>query len=371
MELSTKVLDSVAAGRPAPCYLLYGGEGYLVEDTAKKLIERLVPPEQKDFCLEVLSGTSVTPAQFAAAVATLPLFGGGRVVWLRGCGIFKSGERASAFLTHLAQRAEGVTIVITEESADRRTALYKELETRGAAYEFEPLSDTDDGDLRRLYDCVTARLRNDGVAITRDALFYLVQLVGTDLRLVFTEIEKLSLHAVKGAAIGRDDIELLVTPSRETEAFQLADAVASGNPRAALAVLKRILAQGADPGMILGTLTRRMRSLLQAKELMSSGAIRWPVGFPAFKELLERVPRDVRETFRWMGREQHKRYSLFGQHPYAAYKICEAARPLALRTLRARMDRVVRADVDLKGGRRSKAEALEDLVLTLCGTVTT
>ena len=356
--------DPDPRGGAFPVYLLHGEEEYLIEDAARKIVRDLVPDEQREFGLEVLSGAEVPIAEITHALATLPLFSGNRLVWLRGCGLFRSSERADAARGNLPQSGERTTAVITEESVDRRFSLYKDIEKRGVIRKFARLSETNDSHLRYIYDLVSEKLKADGAGIARDTLFYLVQLVGTDLRGLLTEVEKLALHAGGKGTIERSDIDLLVSPSRETAAYQLPDAVAAGDLTRALACLKRMLAQRVEPLAIMESLTRRARFLLQTKELLEGGAIKASSSYPVFVQALSKVSPSLREAF--PDKRRGKRYSIFAQHPFVIYQICKAARRLPLERLRGHLDRVVMADADLKGGRRSKAEALEDLVISLC-----
>jgi DNA polymerase-3 subunit delta len=365
LELRRKLLAAASGGAVSPVYLLYGEESYLVEDTARRLIAKVMPDEQREFGLEVLSGSSVSTAEVREALSTLPLFGGRRVVWLRSCGLFSSSERAEAVRTHLPREGQGVAVVVTESEADRRFALYRDMETRGVVCEFAHLAETNDSHLRSLYDLVTEKLAEDGHEISRETLLYLVQLVGTDLRSLVAEIEKLSLHAGSRRKIERDDIDLLVTCARETVAYQLAEAVAAGDANRSLAMLRRILGQNEEPLRVLGALLTRVRYLIQAKELIESGVLAPSTvraGYPAFRQALGRLPQAIREAFP----HPRKRYNLLRAHPFVAFKTFEEAARIPIGKLRAGFDRVLRVDGELKGGRRSKAEALEDLVVALC-----
>ncbi|MEI6633334.1 MAG: DNA polymerase III subunit delta [Chlamydiota bacterium] len=366
LDAGKRALEMPREG-PHPVYLLYGDEGYLVEDTARRLIGKIVPDAQREFGLEMLSGPAVTIAQLSGALASMPLFGEGpRAVWARGCRLFRDKERADAVRALLPEKGGGATLVITEEGADKRLSLYKEIEKRGMACEFACFTDTDDAHLRSLHGLVSARIGAGGHEMGRDTFLYLVQLVGTDLRTIFTEVEKLDLHAPPGAKIGKGDIDLLVSPSRETQAFQLADAVMSGEIERSLALLRQVVLCGVHPLMILATLTRRTRFLLQLKGLMEEGILRNVSGYPAFKAAIEGVPGDYREAYKSAG-QKYKGYSIFGQHPYVVFKMCGAARRIPVRRLRAHLDLLVRADAEVKRQRHRERTVLEDLVIALCG----
>jgi DNA polymerase-3 subunit delta len=375
LAMQRNLLDAAKKGLEKPVYLFYGDERYIVEDTAKRLIDELLPDkEQREFGLEVLSGTEVMVAEISTAMGTLPLFGGRRVVWLRRCGLFRSyakagsdegySKRADAVSAHLPQEAQEVKVIITEETVDKRLTLYKQIKARGLACEFNIMSEKDDRHLRSIYEFVTGKLKADGKEITRDELFYLIQLVGTELHALLTELEKLALHADQRRRISRDDINLLVSPTRETVAYQLSDAIASRNLKASLLFLRRLLGQNEDPLRILGALLKRVRFMLQARDLMEAGLIKeslFRYGYPLFRKSFNELPPSIREVL-----SGKNTYNLFTQHPYVAFKICEAVQRVPLDRLREELDLVVRTDRELKGGARSKSEKLEDLVISLC-----
>jgi DNA polymerase III delta subunit len=113
LDVGKRALEMPREG-PHPVYLLYGDEGYLVEDTARRLIDKIVPEAQREFGLEMLSGPAVTIAQLSGALASMPLFGEGpRAVWARGCRLFRDKERADAVHALLPEKGGGTTLLIT------------------------------------------------------------------------------------------------------------------------------------------------------------------------------------------------------------------------------------------------------------------
>jgi len=75
-----EVLEELDAGGEAPAYLL-AGEEFLIRKAAEKLIARLVPGGTADLNLVTMDAGS--PREVAAELATLPMFGGRKVVFLR------------------------------------------------------------------------------------------------------------------------------------------------------------------------------------------------------------------------------------------------------------------------------------------------
>jgi DNA polymerase-3 subunit delta len=75
-----EVLEELDAGGEAPAYLL-AGEEFLIRKAAEKLIAKLVPGGSADLNLVTMDAGS--PREVAAELATLPMFGGRKVVFLR------------------------------------------------------------------------------------------------------------------------------------------------------------------------------------------------------------------------------------------------------------------------------------------------
>ncbi|MFZ5445965.1 MAG: DNA polymerase III subunit delta [Myxococcota bacterium] len=74
------VLQELDAGGEAPAYLLVGEE-FLIRKAAEQLLGKLVPGGAAD--LNLVTMDVATPKEVAAELATLPMFGGRKVVFLR------------------------------------------------------------------------------------------------------------------------------------------------------------------------------------------------------------------------------------------------------------------------------------------------
>ncbi len=75
-----EVLQELEAGGEAPVYLL-AGEEFLIRAAAEKLLAKLVPGGTAD--LNLVTMDAAAPREVAAELATLPMFGGRKVVFLR------------------------------------------------------------------------------------------------------------------------------------------------------------------------------------------------------------------------------------------------------------------------------------------------
>ncbi|MDX2168663.1 MAG: DNA polymerase III subunit delta [Deltaproteobacteria bacterium] len=89
-----------AAQAPKPVYLFIG-EPVQTEAAARALIDRLVPPEKRDFSLEQVDGRSAPIGPVLDSLRTPSLFGGTKLVWLREPTLFLSGDKRGDVTTAL------------------------------------------------------------------------------------------------------------------------------------------------------------------------------------------------------------------------------------------------------------------------------
>ena len=78
--------------------------------------------------------------------------------------------------------------------------------------------------------------------------------------------------------ISFDLVDALVPNTNQLTNFALTDAIVSGRGNRALAVLKKVLDDGAEPVALLGLISYNFRRLLMAKEVMGRGVDRREVG---------------------------------------------------------------------------------------------
>ena len=100
-------------------------------------------------------------------------------------------------------------------------------------------------------------------------LHHIVALVGSDVRLLSNELEKLATASADTGFITMETVEQLIGRSRTLSNFELTDHLISRDRKRALQILKRLLDDGAEPLMLLGLIASNYHRLALAKELMS------------------------------------------------------------------------------------------------------
>ncbi|MBN1660476.1 MAG: DNA polymerase III subunit delta [Anaerolineae bacterium] len=181
---------------------------------------------------------------------------------------------------------------------------------------------------------IRARATDKGGQISNEAVAVLAALVGTDLRMLDQEIEKLLLYA-GGRMVSSDDVTLLVSHAREASIFDLVDCVGARQTSRALQILHRLIDDGAAPLYVLAMIARQIRILIQIKDLA-----------------------DRRMTGREIADELHL-------HPFVVEKGLKQVRNFEMDQLEAAHEKLVDTDWAIKTGKSDDLLALDALIVAL------
>jgi DNA polymerase-3 subunit delta len=109
--------------------------------------------------------------------------------------------------------------------------------------------------------------KEQGVEFEKGAAEDLAEFVAADLMRLKTEIEKLATYAAERKMIRREDVSALVISEKTMTVWELADMLASRQPKKALEFLDRLLRDGEEPLPMLGAITWMYRKLIEASEV--------------------------------------------------------------------------------------------------------
>ena len=268
-------------GKFAPVYLLFGPEAYLRDEAARAITDEVL----RDSLLREFNESSYSmvhsgvPAALADA-EQLPMMASRRVVRIKEFTKL-SEEDEESILRYLARPAESSVVIFITEDLDKRRKLSKVLMQECAAFEFTYLRDAE---LARWARSYLAGLKAE---IDERNLQRVIELVGSDVRILSNELSKLATAALPLGHISIDLVEALVGRSRELSNFDLADHLVARNRKGALQTLKHLLADGAEPVMLIGLIASNYRRLALARELLVRGSqqdVFRQVPMPVFKQ---------------------------------------------------------------------------------------
>lgn len=253
-------------GRIEPLYLLFGAESYLRELAARAISEAVLKDAPlREFNESGFSLASVDVQQAIAAAEQLPMMTARRVVRVTDFSRLRESDE-EALVRYVTRPASSSVVIFVADDLDKRRKLSKTLLDACTSVEFAPLTDGE------LATWAKSRLRELKAETDERSLHQLVALVGSDVRTLSNELEKLATAALPSSRITMEMIETLVGRSRVLSNFELTDHLITRNRRRALQTLQRLLDDGAEPVMLIGLIAGNFHRLALAKELMARGA---------------------------------------------------------------------------------------------------
>lgn len=366
--------------RDAAVALVWGDDDYGVKQRARQLYDAWAAAAG-GLDHELIDGTAETADQAIRALGwvrealqTLPFFGGAKVVWLKDCN-FGGDDRVSNFqavaqaLSEFAaelqaMRWDGVRLLISAGKLDRRRGFYKTLASLAAVEEYPALSSADKDWVSRAEGFVRAGFQRHQQTIDSSALAELLARVGPHLRMLATEVEKLSLYVGDRQQITRPDVVAITSRTHQAEAFAVAEALGDRDLPQCLSALDEELWQirtdreRSAIGLLYG-LIAKVRVLLLVKELAHLGHLREGSDYGSVKSALARLPEGLLPT--------EKRYNPAAMHPFPVFKALGQTRNYLREELVAAMDLLLRCNLKLVSSSLDDALILQQALVEIIG----
>ncbi|HYW98968.1 MAG TPA: DNA polymerase III subunit delta, partial [Candidatus Elarobacter sp.] len=167
---------------------------------------------------------------------------------------------------YLEDPAPFTVLVVEATTLDQRMKLGKMLGEKALVVECG-LGDNTGGRQAAAVALARAIGKEQGVEFEKGAAEDLAEFVAADLMCLKTEIDKLATYAADKKIIARADVTALVISEKTTTVWELADLLASRQPKKALEFLDRLLRDGEEPLQMLGAMAWMYRKLIEASEV--------------------------------------------------------------------------------------------------------
>jgi len=307
-------------------YLLYGEERYLRRQYRQKLQAALCS-DGDTMNVHFYSGKDVPVGEIIDLAETLPFLAERRVIFISDSGLFKSGGEKLA--EYLASPCESTYFVFTESEVDKRSKLFKTVQSKGYAADFTV---QDESTLKRW---IAGTLGRDGKKITENTVQLIISKTGTDMDNIQMELEKLICYCMDRDVVTDADVEAVCTTRISNHIFDMIDAIADRKQKAALELYYDLLALKEPPMRILFLIARQCNMLLQAKEMKLKGHDNRTIG------------------------------SKLGVPPFIAQKVLNQASKFKTSTLRRAVQQCVEAETAVKTGRMNDMMSVEILIMSV------
>ena len=347
---------------------MHGDDELLISNKSRALVNELLPVERQAFGLETIIVQSATVDAWAEslghgimALRTTGLFANEKVVWIRDLTI--SGTKKGVFesvtmrLDQLAQIVdtglpEGMQLVVSALVPVTYSPLLKAFEKRGTCFLFK-VPERKHEWKRVVRQTLSAWLAANHILMDEDACLAFELRVGGDSRQVANELEKLKTYAAGARQLSRADVLSVVSPSGDSEVWDLADAVAARSLPQALDAVHRLLFQKESTIGIIVILQSRIRELLLLREAVDQ---KWL----SARGVWGNVPEGAEQTYGAVLQKDPRKISPY----FLRSRTEQALRFPKLQLLRCQ-DFLVKAHRELIDGALPDALVLETLVVKM------
>ena len=257
-----RINEDIKTGNFKQIYLLYGEERYLKNQYTTRLRKALCQ-EGDEMNTHFYQGKDFSVGEVIDLAETLPFLAERRVMFFKDTGLFKSGGEKLA--EYLASPNDTTFFVFTESEVDKRSKLYKAVQSKGYAAEFTV---QDENSLKRW---IAGILGREGKKISENTAQLLLSKTGTDMENIQMELEKLFCYTLDKNEILPEDVEEICITRTENKIFDMIRAVAQKQQKKAMDLYYDLLALKEPPMRILFLIARQFNQLLQMKELKNQG----------------------------------------------------------------------------------------------------
>ena len=270
--------EEIERGDIKPFYLLFGKEHYYIDELCRLLMEKVIPPEERDFGQIVYFGADVTANQVVSTARQYPMMIERQLVVVKEAQMMKKVEDIGVYFEGIQPTTVLVICYKTPndptksgKNIDKRSTFYKQAKKIGVAFESNQIPDY------RVARWIDGYLAGEGLRIDPDAAALLAESAGADLQKITLAIDKLrKMLPEDRRRITAQDIEENVGMSRDYSVFELTKALSMKDAAKAFRIVhffgeapKRFPIQ-----MTVAALSGHFIRLLRFHALLQSGVSR-------------------------------------------------------------------------------------------------
>lgn len=327
-----------------PIYFVYGVEDYLIQDEVKRLMDQILPPQERGLNLQLFSGEEHGSQEILQTAQTLPMFSKYRFVLVNKADQLDEKEM-EGFLKYIQRPSPSTCLVLCAQDPGPWKKHLAKIEEIGVVIEHPRLKG------KGLTSWIRKRMEEKEKTLSEEAANYLIEVIGDHLQDLDNALETIFLSTGDQRTIGLADIEGVLSDVKLSTIYELTDAIGQQHLEKALGILKKVL----DSNVI--SFKKEEASKYKESELYSI--------------LLANVARQYRLIWRVkeLGNKRHTEESARAigiKSVWILNKLADQAKKFSESALREGLLKCQKTDLALKKGRGSKDLLLEKLVIDLC-----
>lgn len=313
----------------SPLYFFYGDETFIIDKIVGEIRGILIDPDLSSFNLNIFYGKESISHDIINSARTLPLLSDYRLVIVKEADQLKpaSWKDFSSYFNH---PLPSTCLIFCAEKMALKSELLKIFRAKGKVVRFYHPYD------REIPEWIRKIAKECNKKISREAVALLSVALENDLQKIYNELQKIAIYVGEKGVIERDDVEETLADIKGATVFDLVDCIGSKDVESALIVLRKLVEAGEYPLKILMMITRHVRLMAKAKEMLKEGSSSADVGRTL----------GIRDFYLKGFLDQVKTFSLVQAETYFTHLFC--------------------SDQKLKSSRISKRLILEKLIANLC-----
>tara|TARA_B100000575_G_scaffold98644_1_gene78700 strand:- start:16890 stop:17888 length:999 start_codon:yes stop_codon:yes gene_type:complete len=213
------ILRSISEGKIENNYFLMGNQPYFINLICKKLEEKLINKNNREFDLRLLYGKETSIKEILETVKSYPMFGEKQLVIVREAQYLGKdiGLIAPYFENYLSQTI--LVICYVNKTLDSRTKNYKSISKNSKFIEFKPLYDSD------VYKWIGSEAKKLNLNLDPKSIMLISSNIGLNLEMIEKALLKLSLKSKNENLLTVDEIENYIGFSKEYNNFELQNSI--------------------------------------------------------------------------------------------------------------------------------------------------
>lgn len=312
-----------------PLYLFYGEEKLLIGDALSRILDRTMVAESRGFNYDVFDGEKTGIADVLAIAQSFPFCSSWRVILIRDINLIPA-EGLEHLIQYIKKPSPTTCLILVAAKPDMRKKFFREVKDLLSPIQIQPLTSI------QLISWTKSKANHLGFTISDDAISFIIERKGDDLRGLLSEIEKLSLYLEEKKVAGLEDAKAITCGEETPSIFDLTGSLGDKNASESLRLLSLLIISG-EPGLVvLSMIVRQFRIIWKIVETKQSGRsmddLLQEIGIPHGKRA-----RIIKQSEGYTRKELSRIFSLF-----------------------------LKADLELKSSRIAPRIVLEALILKIC-----
>src|SRR3989304_5781149 len=318
--------------KPSPVYLFTGGERLFIDEGVRLVSDRFLGEGIREFNYDIFSATDIKTSTVLGIAETLPVMTNFRVVVVKNVDEWASKER-EGLISYINNPSPTTCLILTAVKLDKREKFATAIGKNGVMVLCQPLSKN------QLGGWIRQEVKRSGKTISDDAAYMLADMAGSNMMSLRNDIEKLTLYCRDKKTISLSDVTMVSNNIRSVSVFEVINAIFDRRLKDAILALKRAIDEGEPPVKIFYFITKEVRTMLKASLLIDGGEAPYKAAIRS------------------------------GVPPFKAGEFSQRLKMFNRMELNRMFESLIDTDSLLKGSAIKPAIVLENLLLTVCGTV--